>query len=441
MLLALAVGYMAGLEHDRPGQSTVSGKMAPDHGPDGGRRRLAVDLDTVSRFPRRLELARPTPEGSSKLTRAVAPGTGKAECPTTLGVLAPKWVTQASLDEWHGDYRIDADTPGALLFCMCAKNHVATGHGAVHGIRFGQSAGWSLFPAACGDACSCTPADKPQNFGGGLDVIPLFRASGVKSALTASARRGKPGWIVQIGAHVGFEDNDPIASPLLAIFAEMARDGDTASAGIAAEWLMVEASPVNYAGLVKTVERHRGNLSNHVRFLPTNVGVLAGNSSASPGDESEERNMTFYSMSSDIDPESGRDKRTGKQLPFWATQLGSFNKQHQNFLHREFSRQGLLLQDYLVESDVRVLTMPRLLKEHNIPQESVALVLIDTEGFDCDIVLSLNLTKAFKPRMLVFEHKICPSKRRDAALSHLAQAGYTTAFDNENTFATLTLDF
>ena len=90
----------------------------------------------------------------------------------------------------------------------------------------------------------------------------------------------------------------------------------------------------------------------------------------------------------------------------------------------------------MVESDVRVLTMPRLLKEHNIPQESVALVLIDTEGFDCDIVLSLNLTKAFKPRMLVFEHKVCPSKRI-SAVRHLTQAGYTAVFDDENVFATL----
>ena len=265
------------------------------------------------------------------------------------------------------------------------------------------------------------------------NVVALFRASGLKAALTAAARRGKPGWIVQVGAHVGFEPNDPIASPLLAMFGEMAAMEDVTSAGIAAEWLMVEASPANYAGLVTNLELQRGK---HVRFLPTNVGVLAHNVSASTGVESEEGMMTFYSMSKDIDPESGRDKRTGKVLPYWATQLGSFDKQYQQAspLASEFKLRGLVLEDYVVESDVRVLSMTRLLKEHNIPQESAALVLIDTEGFDCDIVLTLNLAKAFKPRMLVFEHKVCPSKR-NSAVRHLTQAGYTTVFDEENVFA------
>ena len=80
-------------------------------------------------------------------------------CPTTPGVFADKWITQASLDaNRHSNYRVGADTLGALLFCMCARNHVATGHGAVYDFALGQSNGWSLFPAACGDGCGCTPA-------------------------------------------------------------------------------------------------------------------------------------------------------------------------------------------------------------------------------------------------------------------------------------------
>ena len=87
-----------------------------------------------------------------------APGTGRM-CPTTPGVFADKWITQASLDaNRHSNYRVGADTLGALLFCMCARNHVATGHGAVYDFALGQSNGWSLFPAACGDGCGCTPA-------------------------------------------------------------------------------------------------------------------------------------------------------------------------------------------------------------------------------------------------------------------------------------------
>ena len=91
-------------------------------------------------------------------TVAAAPVTGRV-CPTAPGVFATKWITQASLDaNWHHDYRVGADTLGALLFCLCAKNHVATGYGAVRDFALGQSKGWSLFPAACGDDCGCTPA-------------------------------------------------------------------------------------------------------------------------------------------------------------------------------------------------------------------------------------------------------------------------------------------
>ena len=46
---------------------------------------------------------------------------------------------------------------------MCAKTHVATGHGAVQDFRLGNSRGWSLFPAACGDDCGCKPVHENKN--------------------------------------------------------------------------------------------------------------------------------------------------------------------------------------------------------------------------------------------------------------------------------------
>ena len=105
-------------------------------------------------------------------------------CPTTPGVFADKWITQASLDaNRHNDSRVGADTLRALLFCMCARNHVATGHGAVHDFALGRSNGWSLFPATCGDGCGCTPRTGPH--GGMILISPLAVSS---SSATVAAK-------------------------------------------------------------------------------------------------------------------------------------------------------------------------------------------------------------------------------------------------------------
>ena len=96
-------------------------------------------------------------------------------------MFADKWITQASLDaNRHNNYRVGADTLGALLFCMCARNHVATGHGAVHDFALGRSNGWSLFPAACGDGCGCTPGPAGTDPHGGMILIPPPAVSSAK---------------------------------------------------------------------------------------------------------------------------------------------------------------------------------------------------------------------------------------------------------------------
>ena len=65
------------------------------------------------------------------------------------------------------------------------------------------------------------------------------------------------------------------------------------------------------------------------------------------------------------------------------------------------------------------------------------LVLIDTEGFDCKIILGISKRSAYLPNFLVFEHKQCGADRTPA-VEHMKGMGYTVAsLNHENTFAFL----
>ena len=52
------------------------------------------------------------------------------------------------------------------------------------------------------------------------------------------------------------------------------------------------------------------------------------------------------------------------------------------------------------------------------------LVLIDTEGFDCDIVQGISLNSTYLPKFLVFEVKQCKEKYDKETKEHLEKLGY-----------------
>ena len=53
------------------------------------------------------------------------------------------------------------------------------------------------------------------------------------------------------------------------------------------------------------------------------------------------------------------------------------------------------------------------------------LVLIDTEGFDCKIILGIGKDSPFLPQFMIFEHKGCPKEDLNRALPYLQSLGYT----------------
>jgi hypothetical protein len=63
-------------------------------------------------------------------------------------------------------------------------------------------------------------------------------------------------------------------------------------------------------------------------------------------------------------------------------------------------------------------------------------VLIDTEGYDCDIINGLAKDSPSWPIYLTFEHKQCKKAEKIETYRHLAEVGYSVnVFDSENTLA------
>jgi hypothetical protein len=238
-------------------------------------------------------------------------------------------------------------------------------------------------------------------------------------------QRGEDITIVQIGAHTGYEKNDPLAIGLTSMIYEL---GSTMHDKV--HWTFVEPSPPNYERLVKNLANHSDVCDMH----SVNAGVV-------PDDVVDTTGVVFYSIRDTIDPETGFDSLSGKTLPPWITQVSSFTKDPIMFNRGVFRRNGLTVLDYIVETNVTVKRYSDLMKEVVGKDPHVPLlVLIDTEGFDCNIVNGISSASPFLPRYLVFEHKQCTRDALKQVWEHLEfmQYNVTKATDGDNVVAVRT---
>ena len=81
------------------------------------------------------------------------------------------------------------------------------------------------------------------------------------------------------------------------------------------------------------------------------------------------------------------------ELPRWAKGIASFNEHH-----HELSGTP---RDAIVEQKVKCISIGDLLKEHQVSE--IDLLQIDTEGYDAEIISSLDFT-IIKPKIIHFEH-------------------------------------
>ena len=106
-------------------------------------------------------------------------------------------------------------------------------------------------------------------------------------------------------------------------------------------------------------------------------------------------------------------------LPRWYDGIGSFDRD------AVLSHSDRIpdLGERLVETPVPALSFESLLARHGA--ETVDLVWIDTEGYDWEILRTIDFDR-HRPRMVVYEHFHLDPQRREQAKAHLAANGYAT---------------
>jgi hypothetical protein len=252
--------------------------------------------------------------------------------------------------------------------------------------------------------------------------------------------------VVQIGAHTAFEGND-----LLSV--GMKRYIELLPPKLRKErlhWTFVEPSPPNYQRLVQNLASHSSELCGTSAIQ---VGVIPeGNTRDNQQQATTVSTMTFYSIDSSIDPETGYDSKSGKIFPEWTTQISSFSWETMRRHEGAWINLGLKMEDYVVQVNVTTKGYSDLMQEiiggddtavfsgvrggvatSPPPPPPPVLVLIDTEGFDCDIVRSIPPTSPYLPQFLIFEQIHCRDKLPDTC-AHMKRMGYSWTLTNENAF-------
>ena len=157
--------------------------------------------------------------------------------------------------------------------------------------------------------------------------------------------------------------------------------------------------------------------------------LMRGINAAVVSDATHNDAMIFYGTRDTIDPETGYDSLSGKTLPTYFMQISSFSKHVIMKERRRFSKRGLNIYDHIVEIHANTKTYSNLMKDALVRRnrrnsEKIVpplLVLIDTEGVDCEIIKGISPSSPYLPNYLVYEKKHCnPTESNE----HLKSMGY-----------------
>ena len=226
-------------------------------------------------------------------------------------------------------------------------------------------------------------------------------------AFDATLAQGRLAHVIQIGAHVGFEENDPLAHGMLTYLQLL-----TPLELDRFHWTFVEPSPPNFRRLQHNLQKRR----DVCRMDALNFAVVPDQDYH----QGESNKLTFYSIRDTVDPETGYDSLSHKKLPKFITQVSSFHPGAIKYNAGVFHRKGLKPKDYIVKTNVTVKGISTLIDEvMGFDKTAPDLVLVDTEGQDCAILESMS-NKTLLPRFIIFETH-CKQK---PTFTHLQSLGY-----------------
>jgi FkbM family methyltransferase len=175
-------------------------------------------------------------------------------------------------------------------------------------------------------------------------------------------------------------------------------------------WSGVMVEPVPYV-----FERLRENYGRFERIALENAAIAE-----------RDGRMSFYFLA-DASPEERR------RLPDWYDGVGSFSRE-QLLTHRDEIPD---IDRRIMEAEVPSLTFESLCRRHSV--ERLDLILIDTEGYDFQIIRTIDLDR-HRPRLLIYEHFHLGPDDRTACRRHLEGFGYATMEEGFDTFCLRTGD-
>lgn len=191
---------------------------------------------------------------------------------------------------------------------------------------------------------------------------------------------------VKIGANDGIT-NDPCSDLLLA----------------GTNWKGVLVEPVPFC-----CERLRKNFCDRSRFVIEQVAV---------GATAGERPFYYVDQSA---------INSIPSLPEWYDQLGSFSRGH---ILKHF---GSKIEPFIVEAKVEILTLSDIFGRNNIGE--IHLIHIDTEGYDFEILKTLDFTK-YRPLIIHIEHKHLSGVDKKEMVRLLRRNGYSIRNCGEDYYA------
>lgn len=221
--------------------------------------------------------------------------------------------------------------------------------------------------------------------------------------------------VLQIGAHTGFEKNDPLWKPLRKYFADCAREE------IPWVWILVEPVPINFKALEDNFHGRKFPGQGKVILENCAIGLSNSNTSLVP----------FFTVSESIDPLTGFDSRSGKYFPDYITQIGSFKREMLLKERRVWKKLNLDVEDYIREVPVNMKSIDSIFKNYNLQFKQLTILLIDTEGFDCKIMFDLDFNR-IQPAVLIYEFKHCSAEELRQVHLKLTQLYIHRRIDSEN---------
>jgi FkbM family methyltransferase len=215
------------------------------------------------------------------------------------------------------------------------------------------------------------------------------RMAGPKLLAAFSERYPRP-FFVEIGANDG--DHDDHLRPFI----------------LSGGWRGLMVEPVPW--IFKKLSANYGSVDG---VTPVNVAIA-----------DRDGELPFYHLA---EP-TGED---ADSLPEWADGIGSFSRESVLSHARVIPDVDRLV----VDTKVPVLTFDSLCVRHAV--ERVDLVLVDTEGYDREVLESIDLRR-WQPRLVVYEHYHLSADEQAGCRAYLEDAGYETMEEGFDTFCLAT---